>query len=123
MAECPPIDIADLLRRAFAAYRERALPQAEALFAEVLGAKPDQYEALLATGVISLQRGQDARALELIRGALAINPDAAEAHFHLGVGLDNRFRRNIEAAYRRMWEMHVRGESPHAFGVNADEIG
>jgi protein O-GlcNAc transferase len=87
MAERPPIDIADLLRRAFAAYRERALPQAEALFAEVLAAKPDQYEALLATGVISLQRGQDARALELIRSALAINPDAAEAHFHLGVGL------------------------------------
>src|SRR6516164_5434549 len=87
MAERPPIDIADLLRRAFAAYRERALQQAEALFAEVLAAKPDQYEALLATGVISLQRGQDARALELIHSALALNPDAAEAHFHLGVGL------------------------------------
>ena len=87
MAERPPIDIADLLRRALAAYRERALPQAEALFAQVLAAKPDQYEALLATGVINLQRGQDARALELIRSALAVNPDAAEAHFHLGAGL------------------------------------
>ena len=35
----------------------------------------------------------------------------------------NRFRQNIEAAYRRMREMHLRGESPHAFSVNADESG
>jgi predicted O-linked N-acetylglucosamine transferase (SPINDLY family) len=29
----------------------------------------------------------------------------------------DRFRRHIESAYRMMWEMHQRGESPRGFGV------
>ena len=37
------------MQRAFAVYGERRLPEAEALFAQVLRAKPDHYEALLAT--------------------------------------------------------------------------
>jgi protein O-GlcNAc transferase len=83
----PPTAIAGLLQRAFAAYGERRLPEAEALFAQVLRAKPDHYEALLASGVIHLQRGDAAGGIERIRHAIAADPNAAEGHFHLGIGL------------------------------------
>jgi protein O-GlcNAc transferase len=82
-----PNPVQDMLQRAFAAYGKRDLAQAQELFAQVLRQKPDQYEALLATGVIDLQRGQDARAIERIRAALAVKPGAAEGHFHLGAAL------------------------------------
>ena len=32
-------------------------------------------------------------------------------------GVTARFTRNIEAAYRRMWDMHQRGEAPRSFEV------
>jgi hypothetical protein len=30
----------------------------------------------------------------------------------------DRFRRHIESAYARMWEIHERGESPRSFAVD-----
>ena len=32
----------------------------------------------------------------------------------------DRFRRQLESAYRKMWELHQRGESPRGFDVDAE---
>lgn len=67
------------------------LNKAEELYRQVLQADPDHPQALHLLGVIALQGGDNARAIELISSALAIKPDFAEAsgnlagaHYNLG---------------------------------------
>jgi protein O-GlcNAc transferase len=78
---------------------------------ELVTGNLQDYEAL------AVRLAADRAQLAAVRDKLSRNRSAC-ALFD-----GDRFRRNIEAAYRRMWEMHVRGDSPHAFSMNADETG
>ncbi len=53
-------------------------------FSRVLSVKPDHYEGLVYSGVIHHQRGEDQRAEELLRRAVALYPNAFLPHFSLG---------------------------------------
>jgi protein O-GlcNAc transferase len=68
---------------------------------------PD-YEAL------ALRLACEPALLDRFRQALARNLETC-ALFDT-----DRFRRHIEAAYVTMWEIWQRGETPHAFAVEAD---
>lgn len=65
------------------------------------------YEAL------ALKLGRDPHALKACRQKLAENRTTCPL-FDTG-----RFRRHIEAAYRRMWEIAARGEAPYSFDIEA----
>jgi predicted O-linked N-acetylglucosamine transferase (SPINDLY family) len=70
--------------QAVAHHQAGQLPQAEALYRQVLEAAPNHAGALNMLGVIALQCGQPEPALELIDGALQIDPRYPEAHFNRG---------------------------------------
>jgi tetratricopeptide (TPR) repeat protein len=53
-------------------------------FGRVLEKRPDQFEALVYSGVIRHERGDEARAEQLLKRAIAIYPDAFLPHFSLG---------------------------------------
>ena len=68
------------------------LPQAEVIYTEILGKKPDQPTALHLQGVIAHQTKDSLTAEKLIKKALLINPNYAEAHNNLGVVLKDQKR-------------------------------
>lgn len=72
------------IARATKLHRDGQLAQAEALYRGVLRAAPDHFDALHLLGVIEGQNGHFDAALELLRRAVANNPDSAAAHNNLG---------------------------------------
>jgi len=60
------------------------LPEAEALYHQLLAAQANHPGALHLLGVIALQSGQPEKAAKMIRQALAIDPANAGAHSNLG---------------------------------------
>jgi predicted O-linked N-acetylglucosamine transferase (SPINDLY family) len=72
---------------------------------ELVTQSPADYEAL------ALALARDNARLKAIREKLTRNRDT-----HLLFDTD-RFRRHIEAAYLRMWEIWQRGETPRSFAV------
>jgi len=68
-----------LLQKGLAHHSAGQLPQAEAIYRQILQASPNHAGALHLLGVVAHQAGQYAAALELIDRALQLNPDFAEA--------------------------------------------
>ena len=65
------------------------LAKAEGIYQQVLQADPRQPAALHLLGVIAHQGEENDIAVDLITQALAIKPDLAEAHYNLGLALQN----------------------------------
>jgi len=66
------------------AFNEGETEAALAYFARVLEERPEQFEALVFSGVIRHEAGDHRRAEELLRRAVALYPDAFLPHFSLG---------------------------------------
>jgi predicted TPR repeat methyltransferase len=82
-------DTAALLQQAVSLHQQGRLEQAHALYAQVLAREPRQFDALHLSGVIERQRGNPARAVELIRAALQVDAGQARAHCNLGAALQD----------------------------------
>ena len=77
------------------------LPQAEAIYRQILQVEPDHPGALHFLGLIARQVGNAEAAIELIGKALAFKPDYAEAHNNLGNVLKQQGRlEEAIASYR-----------------------
>ena len=88
MTSQPPSgDIMGLLAEGAALHRAGRLDDAGARYARVLELRPGNADALHLAGVIALQRGDAARAAELIGRAVAANPGFADAQANLGNAL------------------------------------
>ena len=79
----PRFNVAQTFQEAVALHRQNRLREAEKLYARVLKAAPDHFDALHLLGTIKAQSGQMGEALRLISAALTINPRAAEAYVNL----------------------------------------
>ena len=73
---------------AIEAHRDGRLPQAAELYADVLSAKPDHFDALHMLGVIKLQHGQLGEALRLMSRALAAEPRSPDVLINYGLVLN-----------------------------------
>lgn len=82
-----PSPVDPQLQRAIAHHSAGQLPQADALYRQILQLSPSHAVALHLLGVIALQSGQGAAALDLIDRAIQANPDYAEAYFSRGNAL------------------------------------
>jgi len=65
------------------------LPQAEAIYRQILQAAPNHPEALHLSGVIAHQTGRNAIAVELINKAISVNPSSS-MYCNLGAALRNQ---------------------------------
>jgi Tfp pilus assembly protein PilF len=72
------------LARAIEHHRRGRLDEAAALYESLIGERPDDADAVHLLGVVSLQRGDARRAVELIGRALALRPGAADFHNNMG---------------------------------------
>jgi protein O-GlcNAc transferase len=77
----------ELMDQALALHRIGQLDQAAALYGQVLDSQPNHVDALHLLGVIAYQRGDDPRAVHLIRLAITLDSSQAAPHNHLGLAL------------------------------------
>ena len=78
------------LQSAMAQHQAGNLPQAEALYKQVLQATPNQPDALHLLGLIAKQKGDLKTAVQLMRKALSVNPNYVEAYVNLGAALQEQ---------------------------------
>ena len=87
VSKLSPQQGAAALEEAVALHRQGRLAEAEKLYARILKAFPDQFDALHLSGLAKLQGGKAGEALRLITAALKIAPQSADAHANLGLVL------------------------------------
>jgi tetratricopeptide (TPR) repeat protein len=78
-----PFDIAITMQDAVALQRQGRLREAEKLYARVLKAAPENFDALHLSGLCKAQSGQNGEAYRLISAALKINAQVADAWINL----------------------------------------
>ena len=105
------LQLAQLLQHGMTAHREGRLAEAERSYRAVRDVKQDDFDSLHLLGVARWQQRRHDEASKLIKQALRVRPDSAEACANLGIVL------HIEAAYETMWDIHSRGEPPRGFRV------
>jgi protein O-GlcNAc transferase len=93
----PPIDLSPLLRDAVQHHQSGRLPQAEALYREVLAREPQHPQALHYLGLIAHQVGRHGVAVQLMTQAAAFAPGDAALRSNLGEAyrLSGRFAEAI----------------------------
>src|SRR5579883_2312575 len=100
-------DLQDRLARAVSQIGAGQLGEAEALFRDVLREEPSNADALHFLGVILGQRGETAAAIDSIRRAVELRPNAPAFHNNLGKALESAgdltaavqsYRRAVELA-------------------------
>jgi tetratricopeptide (TPR) repeat protein len=91
-----PFDIAQTMQQAVALHQQGQLREAEKLYARVLKAAPQTFDALHLLGLAKAQGGQMGEAYRLMSAALKINPAAADALLNLANVL-HALKRDAEA--------------------------
>jgi protein O-GlcNAc transferase len=108
------MNVQEQLDYALSHHRAGRLPQAEVTYRQVLEQDPNNIQALHLLGVIAIQAGQSAAAIDLIGRAVQIKPDFVEAHNDLSVALKDigRFEEAIGAGLRAI---QIRPQYPEAY--------
>ena len=79
----PRFDVNQAMDEAVGLHRAGKLREAEKIYARIVKAAPDYFDALHIYGSLKAQSGQMGEALRLITAALKINPRSAEALVNL----------------------------------------
>lgn len=79
----PRFDVNQAMNEAVGLHRAGKLREAEKIYARIVKAAPDYFDALHIFGSLKAQSGQMGEALRLINAALKINPRSAEALVNL----------------------------------------
>ena len=73
------------IARALKILQEGRLNEAEEIYASVLRAEPEHFDALHLLGALKHQKGESLEALRLVTAALETNPRSADAHSNHGL--------------------------------------
>jgi tetratricopeptide (TPR) repeat protein len=79
-----PFNLGQALSQAVALHRQGQFREAEKIYARVLKAAPDHFDALNLLGAIKMQQGQIGEAQRLFRAAVKANPRHTDAWNNLG---------------------------------------
>ncbi|HEX4409210.1 MAG TPA: tetratricopeptide repeat protein [Xanthobacteraceae bacterium] len=79
-----PFDIGQSLQQALAEQRQGRLREAERIYARVLKAAPENFDALNLLGSVKAQQGQLGEAQRLLRAAVKANPGVPQGWTNLG---------------------------------------
>jgi tetratricopeptide (TPR) repeat protein/SAM-dependent methyltransferase len=98
--------IEEMFRAAFAQHQRGALDDAERGYRDILAQLPMHADSLHNLGLVSLQRGNAASAVDLIGQAIAINDQVADYHFSIASAFQGLKRMdNVEAHLERTIEL------------------
>ncbi|MGY3495919.1 protein O-GlcNAc transferase [Bradyrhizobium sp. USDA 4502] len=80
-------DLQRAFAQAVALHQRGQLAAAEKIYEDMLRQQPDNFDALHLLGLISAQTGRSERGVDLIRRAIRLNGNVADAHSNLGNAL------------------------------------
>jgi tetratricopeptide (TPR) repeat protein len=89
-------NLAQALAQAVTLHRQGDLAQAEKIYARIIKARRDHFDALHLLGLLKHQAGKTGEAYRLISAALAVNPRSADARSNLGLVL-HALKRDADA--------------------------
>ena len=102
------------INQALALHQAGKLPEAEAIYREILKREPSNARVRHLLGVLAFQVGQVDAAIELIQESIAIAPESGEVHGHLGIVLVAKGRlAEAVSAYRRSLELQPGAADVH----------
>ena len=78
-----PLDVPRTMHQALELHHQGRIAEAEPLYAAVLAARPDHFDALQMLGVIKLARGELATALRLVSAAMQLRPKSPQVLLNL----------------------------------------
>jgi tetratricopeptide (TPR) repeat protein/SAM-dependent methyltransferase len=93
--ESTAADVEQLFTEALTSHQAGSLDRAERLYEKVIEAAPRHFDSLNLLGVVALQTGRDALAVEYLQRALSVSEAVADAH------------KNIGEAYRRLGKVDL----------------
>jgi predicted O-linked N-acetylglucosamine transferase (SPINDLY family) len=94
--EPKPLDVPRTLERALQLHHQGRFAEAEGLYAAILAARPDHFDALQMLGLIKLRHGEPAAALRLMASAMQARPNSPQVLLNHGLVL-NALQRHEEA--------------------------
>jgi tetratricopeptide (TPR) repeat protein len=107
-------DLDTMFEKATAAHRSGNLEEAERIYADVLRARPDHFDAVYRLGIIAAQTRRIERAVELFRRAIALNKNIAGVHRNLGHALmELRRPKDALASYKRAIALDQNASESH----------
>ena len=110
----PQCTIEQAYEIALQCHRDGQLPQAEAIYRQILGQEPNHADSLHMLGLIAHQAGQFESAVQLIGQAIALKPGSPEACTNLGNALRSTGRLDEAiASYRQA--IALQPNSPEAY--------
>ena len=83
----PSFEIGDAFQKAVKLHQAGRLDESEQIYRRILEAQSDHFDSLHLLGVIDIQRGKHAEAVQKIDAALELNPNVAEAFNNRGIAL------------------------------------
>jgi tetratricopeptide (TPR) repeat protein len=107
-----PPHVVPSIQQALTLHQQGRLGEAERIYTAILGADPDQFDALHLCGVLWHQQGRSIEALRLVAAALRANPRSVDALSNYGVILQ-ALERHAEAL--AIFDQALR--------LQADEVG
>jgi len=96
VAQSVAANLAQALAQAVALHQQGDLARAEKIYARILKAHRDHFDALHLLGLLKHQTGKAGEAYRLISAALAVNPRSADARSNLGLVL-HALKRDADA--------------------------
>ncbi len=110
------LDPAQTLASALQYHRAGNLPEAERLYKTLLAQNPQNPDALHLLGALAIQAGKPEMAVQLIRNAIAIRPDVASYHNHLGTA-ETQLRNYPEAIASLQEALRLKPDYPEAWNA------
>jgi len=121
----PALTVSQAFAAALQHHHAGRLPEAEALYRQVLAVQPNHAAAVHSLGLVAHQLGRYDLAVEWIRQSLALNPNEAAAHSNLGEAY--RFLRRYDeaiASYQRAIQLAApHPQTYHNLGLALAEKG
>jgi tetratricopeptide (TPR) repeat protein len=101
------ISVPQALALAWQEYQAGQWQRAELILRQILQADASQVDALHLLGIIALQTGRAALAIDLLQAVVGLNPSFVEAHNNLGMALQAQGR-FAEAVLSHQQSLHLR---------------
>src|SRR5262245_30870822 len=89
------LSVPQALKLAGEFFQAAQLDQTESICRQLLAARPNTHAALQLLGLVEFRRGRREAGVQLLRQALALNPDEGEYHSNLGVMLQQLNRPEV----------------------------
>ena len=115
LPKAAPFNLPQAFAQALALHQKGRLGEAEALYAQVLAARPDHIDALQMMGLVKLAKGRPAEALNLITAAMKARAPSPQLLLNHGLVL-NALARHDEAL--ESFDRAIRQKSKYAEAHN-----